>query len=144
MQVDIFHRNNLGITAAGRATLHAKTRPKRWFTQTNHGILANGIQTITKTNSCCCLTFTSRCWVNRCHKNQFIIWVLWLRFNPSKIDFCLIMAKGLKSLCRDIQLVANFKNRFGSGSSGNFDVAHILLSGLFKLVGFHILALCPL
>ena len=41
VQVDVFHGNDLGISATCSAALHAKDGPERWLAQRDHGILAH-------------------------------------------------------------------------------------------------------
>ena len=48
MQINIFHRYDLGITAACRPAFDAKTRAERRFAQANHRFFANVIKRIAK------------------------------------------------------------------------------------------------
>ncbi len=50
VQVDVFHRQNLGIAAACRAAFHAEHRPQRRFAQGNHGIFADVAQRVRQTD----------------------------------------------------------------------------------------------
>ena len=94
MQVHVFHRNYLRISAACRATLHSKTRAKGGFAYTYHRIFTNGIQRITKPNSRRCLTFTRRSRVDRRDQNQLSARFPCLRRDEISRDLCLIMTKG--------------------------------------------------
>ena len=40
MEVDLFHRNNLCVSAACRAALHAEARPQRRLTKRHNGLFA--------------------------------------------------------------------------------------------------------
>ena len=73
VQVHLFHRHNLRVAAARGATLHTKVGPKRGFADTHTGILANTVQAVTQTYCRRCLTFTCRCRVDRCHKDQLSV-----------------------------------------------------------------------
>lgn len=57
MQVDVFHRDDLGIAATGCAALHAETRAERRFTQADHRVLADPVETVAKTDRCGRLAF---------------------------------------------------------------------------------------
>ena len=46
MQVDVFHRHDLGIAAAGRAALHAEAWPERGLAKAAHGLLADAIEAV--------------------------------------------------------------------------------------------------
>ena len=46
MQVDVFHRHDLGIAAARRTALHAEAGPERRFAQADHGLLADAVEAI--------------------------------------------------------------------------------------------------
>ena len=64
VQVNIFHWNNLSVTAARCTTLNAKARAKRRLTKTYRRLLTNLIQGIAQTDSGRRLAFTSWSWVN--------------------------------------------------------------------------------
>ena len=46
VQVDVFHRHHLGVTAAGGAALHAEHRPEARLTQADHRLPADAVQRI--------------------------------------------------------------------------------------------------
>ena len=73
VQIDVFHRNNLGITAAGRATLDAEAGSKRGLPQTDDGALAQPIQRIAKPNGGGGLAFTGRRRADGCHQDELAI-----------------------------------------------------------------------
>ena len=45
MEIDLIHRQNLGVTATCSTTLHAEARTQRWFTESHYGLLANLLHT---------------------------------------------------------------------------------------------------
>ena len=48
MQVDVLHRHDLGVAAAGRPTLDAETRAKRGFAQADHRLFADPVEPVAK------------------------------------------------------------------------------------------------
>ena len=70
MQVHILHRNDLGISAACRTALDAKTGAKRGFANTDGGFLADAVQPVPKPDSGGRLAFTGRRWIDCCHQDQ--------------------------------------------------------------------------
>ncbi len=73
VQVHLLHRHNLRVSAASRTTLHAKTRAQGRFADTNRGVLANAVQTVTQTDRGGCLAFARRCRIDRCDQDQFAV-----------------------------------------------------------------------
>jgi hypothetical protein len=60
MQVDVFHRHDLRVTAAGRATLHSEHRPECRLAQAHDGALAELIERIAETDGGRRLTLAGR------------------------------------------------------------------------------------
>ncbi len=73
MQVDIFHRNHLGMAAASRPALHAKTGAERGLAQANQRLLTDPVQPVTQPDRCGRLTLTGRGRVDRGDQNQLCI-----------------------------------------------------------------------
>ena len=46
VQIDVFHRHDLGVTAAGRPALHAEYRAQAGFAQCNQRLLADPVQRV--------------------------------------------------------------------------------------------------
>jgi hypothetical protein len=52
VQIDLFHRHHLRIATASGAAFHAKTWAKGWLAQAHHGLLADLVETVAKTDQC--------------------------------------------------------------------------------------------
>ena len=76
MKIDIFHRNNLCISAACSTTLNTEYRSKRWLTKCNHNALSKFLHSISKSYSCSCFSLTSRGRVDCCYKDQFSVFLV--------------------------------------------------------------------
>ena len=61
VQIDVFHRHDLGIAAAGGAAFHAKARPERGLADADCGLLADFVEAIAQSDSRRRLAFASRC-----------------------------------------------------------------------------------
>ena len=46
MEVDVLHRHDLRVAAAGRAALHAEHRPERRLAQADHRLLADLVERV--------------------------------------------------------------------------------------------------
>ena len=125
MKVHILHRDNLRVTTARSAALHAKARPKRGFADTDRGVLADGIQTVAQTHGGGGLTLARRGRVDRRHQDQLAIGPVRQRFDELFADLGLVMAKRQQMVAGDAKLCADFLNRLFIGSAGDFDVRHV-------------------
>ena len=73
MEIDIFHRNNLGISSACRTALDSENGSERRLTQSNNGVLAESSQTVGKTDGRCGFALACRGWCNCGYKNEFAV-----------------------------------------------------------------------
>ena len=73
VQVDIFHRNNLSIAAAGGAAFHTKAGAEAGFSQTDQCIFADAVKAIGKAHRGGGLTLTSGCRRNRGDQNKLAV-----------------------------------------------------------------------
>ena len=73
MQVDVLHRHDLGIAAAGGAALHAEHRSERGFAQTYRGLLADPVQRVAKADRRRRLAFASRGRADRRDEDQLAV-----------------------------------------------------------------------
>ena len=70
MQVDVLHRHNLRIAAAGSAALNAHAGAEGGLTQSHNNTLAKLMHALRQTNGRGGLAFTGRSRGNRGYKNQ--------------------------------------------------------------------------
>ena len=73
MQVDVFHGNNLSVSATCSAALYAEYRAQRRLTKSYHNILAQLTHTICQTNCRSGLAFACRSGVDCGNKDQLAI-----------------------------------------------------------------------
>src|SRR5688572_14042352 len=70
MEVDIDHRNDLGISATGCSTFNTENRTKRGFSQGHGCIFTDLIESVTKSDGYRGLSFTCRGRADGCHQDQ--------------------------------------------------------------------------
>ena len=73
MEINLIHRQNLGITATCSTTLHAEARSERWFAKCYYSLLANLLHTQGETYRYRSLTITSLCRADSCNKDEMVI-----------------------------------------------------------------------
>ena len=59
MEINLIHRQNLGVTATCSTTLHAEARTQRWFAKSHYSLLANLLHTQGETHGYGGLAITS-------------------------------------------------------------------------------------
>ena len=104
VQVHLFHRHNLRHTAACSATLHPEVRAKRGFADTNHGLLADAVQTVAQTHGGGGLAFARRGGVDRGDEDQLAILFAGKALDELLAHFGLVVTIGQQALGRDAQL----------------------------------------
>ena len=122
VQIDIFHGNDLGISAASRATFNTKNRTQRRLTQRNNHILAALGQRIGQANGCGGLSFARRGRIDCSYQNKLARSMLFLA-KQIEIDFSLVISVNLKVFVLDAYFLGNFTNEFRRCRLSNFDIA---------------------
>ena len=70
MQIDVFHRQHLGITAAGRPALDAEYRPQRRLAHRHHRLLSQPLQGVGQTDGDRGFALAGRCGVDGGNQHQ--------------------------------------------------------------------------
>ena len=73
MEIDVFHRDDLRITAAGSTAFHAEDRSHGGFTKTDNGLFANAIERVPQTDRGRGLAFAGGRRIDGGDHNQFAI-----------------------------------------------------------------------
>ena len=136
VQVDLFHRNNLGIAAAGRAALEAENRAQGWFTQACHDILVDFGQSVGQADGCGGFAFAGFGRGDGRHEDQFAVRTIFSVFPDLQGDLGLVGAIRLQVLPVNACLVGNDVNVFQDCSLGN---AKIVVHVVFLHMGQPIL-----
>ena len=121
VQVDVFHRQNLRITAARRAALDAEHGAQRRFAHGDHGLFADVVQRVGQTDGYRGLAFARRGRVDGGNQNQTAFPV-----GQGKgfggIDFRFVVAVWLELVLANAQLGGNFAYRADGGFAGDFGI----------------------
>ncbi len=99
MEIDVLHRHDLRITAAGCAALGAETWPERRFAQAQHRFLADPVERIGQPDRGGRLAFTRRCRVDRGDQDQLTLFSR--RRDAGQVDLRFEMAVRFDRLGRD-------------------------------------------
>ena len=125
VQVDVFHRNNLCVTAACSAAFYAKYWTERWLTQCNHYVFTNFFQTVSQTNGGGGFTFTSWGWANCSYQNQFTVWGICLFSQHIVVNFCFVVAVLFQIFVINTCSSRDFADVAHCCFLSNFDVAFV-------------------
>ena len=123
MQVDVFHRNDLRITAARSTPLHAETGAQRRLAQAHHRLLADAVEAVAQAHRCCRLAFAGRRRADRRHQNELPVLLGRKTVDIVKMHLRLGMAIGDEILLRDAQGLPDLHDRLHFCFAGDLDVA---------------------
>ena len=125
MQVDVFHRDYLGIAAAGCAALDTEAGPERGLPQTDDGAPTQSIQRIAKPNGGGGFTLTGRRRADGCHQNEVAIGAVLQALDVLKRQLGLEVAVGFQVFGSNTVLALS---KVDDGPLerrlGDFDVGH--------------------
>ena len=133
MEVDVLHRHDLGIAAAGRAALHAEAGPERGLAQADHRLLADAVEAIAKADRGRRLAFAGRRRVDGGDEDEFAVLLLGEAVDVVEADLRLGVAVGNEILFGNAEFLADLHDRLHLGFAGDLDVAldrHGALLGL--------------
>lgn len=122
MQVDIGHRNYLRITTACSTAFHAEAGSQAGFTQTDNGLLAGFVQSVTQSGRRRGLAFTSRGGGDRRCQDQFAIRSIAEITREVITDFRFVVTLRNKVLLGDSQFGSYFCYGQGPGHTGDFEI----------------------
>src|SRR5262245_54758195 len=123
MEVDVLHRNDLRIAAAGRAAFDAETRTQAWLTQTNDRLFADAIERVPQANSGRGFSLAGRGWRYRRHQNELCIRPRLQLIHIVQRDLGLEVAVKKKITEIDAKpAMPNLGNRHHVGLLGNLDI----------------------
>ena len=92
VEVDVLHRDNLGVAAASRAPLDAEDGPQRRLPQGDNRILAKAAHAVRQTHRGGGLAFARRGWIDGGHQNQFSIGAVRPVVQQLQIDLGLVFS----------------------------------------------------
>ena len=122
VEVDVLHRHDLRVAAAGRAALHAEAGAERGLAQADRRLLADAVQAVAETDGRRRLAFAGRRRVDRGDEDQLAVLAARQRLDEVGGDLRLVVAEGQQVLGRDAELGADLLDRLLLGLAGDLDV----------------------
>ena len=129
MQVDVFHRHYLRITAAGSAALNAHAGAERRLAQGNDNALPDFGKALSQIGKALCQTngsggfaFTGRGRRNSRNQNQFAVGFILHSFNQIHGKLGFVTAIKFNILLADAEFFGNFGNRQHVCLLSNFNI----------------------
>ncbi len=106
MQIDVLHRHDLGVAAAGRAPLHAERGTKRWLAQAEHRLLADVVERVGQAHRGGGLAFSRGRGRDRRDQDQLAVGAALERLDVVHRNLGLEVAIGIEVLWPDAELLA--------------------------------------
>ena len=123
VQVNVFHRHNLRIAAAGRAAFQSEAGAERRLAQRQHDFFAAELQSVGQTDGYCRFSLAGRGRSNRRDQNEFSFQRFGGQFvQLCKADFGLVPAVKFQVFFAKSGLFGNASNRFRLVLLRNFNV----------------------
>ena len=122
MQVNVLHRNYLGIPAASSAALQTKTWPQGWLTESYRNLVSQLVESISQAHTGSGFTLTSRCRINGSNQNQLAVWTILYLIPGIQGNLRFVLAVQFNIILCQTKLSSNFPNMLHLGFLRNFYV----------------------
>ena len=108
VEVDVLHRHDLRVAAAGRAAFHAEAGAERGLAQADRGALADAVQRVAEPDGRRRLSLAGRRRADRGDEDQLAVGPAGERSDELRRDLRLVVAVGLEALRRNAELLRRF------------------------------------
>ena len=122
MEVDVLHRHDLRIAAAGGAALHAEAGPEARLAQADDRLLADMVQRVAEPDRRRRLALAGRGRRDRGDEDQLAVRPVLQRRDIIEIDFRLVAAVGRDGLVGDPELAGDLADRAHRRGLGDLDI----------------------
>ena len=122
VEVDVLHRHDLGVAAAGRAALHAEARPQRRLAQADARLLADPVQAVAQADAGGGLAFAGRRGRDGRDQDQLAGRLVLQPAIQVQRDLGLVLAVVLQVVVGDAQLGGDLLDRQHLRAAGDFNV----------------------
>src|SRR5262249_23089383 len=123
VQVDVLHRHDLRVPAAGGAALHAEHRPQRGLAQADHRLLADVIQRVAEADRGGGLALAGRAGADGGDQDELCVRPGLQAVQVVERDLRLVVPVGLEVLLGDTELrLRDLGDAFEFGFLGDFDI----------------------
>ena len=128
MQIDLGHRHDLGIAAAGRPALHAEARAEAGLADAQHRLLADAVERVGQADRRRGLAFAGRRRTDRGDKDQLAVFPAGQRLDEFHRYLGLVVAVRLEVLQRDAELfLRDVRDAAWLGGLRDFDIGFRVL-----------------
>ena len=134
VEVDILHRNDLCVSAAGGTTLNTEYRTQGRLAESNHNVLADLGKAVRQTDGGGSLTLTGRSGGNGSYENQFAVGIR-LLLQEGQIHFGFIFAILLYVFVFNTGFFRDLGNGAHRNGLGNFNITQVC--HIFHLMHFY-------
>ena len=122
MEVDVLHRHDLGIAAAGRAAFHPEAGAEARLAQTDDRFLADMVQRVAEPDGRCRLAFAGRGRRDRGDEDQLAVRPVLQRRDIIEVDFRLVAAVGRHGVVGNPEFAGDLADRAHRRRLGDLDV----------------------
>ena len=123
VEVDIFHREHLRISASCRSAFKSENRSERRLAKCDNGFFSDFGKCHAKSYRCCGFAFACGSGIYRRYENQLSVGFIFKSFGTFGCDFRLVFAVQLKLIFRYIKLTCNLPYRFHLGFLRDFNIS---------------------
>ena len=123
MEVDVLHRHDLGVAAAGGAALHAETGAERGLPQADRRVPADAVQPVAEADRGGRLAFARGRRRHGGHQDELAVGPVRQTVDESGAHLGLVAAVSHQRALRDSEPLADFADRPQNRFAGNFDIA---------------------
>ena len=128
MQVQVFHRNNLCVSAACCTALYTEARSEGGLTKRNYGLLSEQSHGFAETDGRCRLSFSGRSRIDCRYQNELSFRIAFNPFQQFIGKFRLVLSVQFKLVLVDSEFLRNLRNRLHYCFLCNLDVCFHLLT----------------
>ena len=128
VEVDLLHRHDLGIAAAGRAALHAEARAERGLAQADHRLLADAVEAVAEADGGRGLALAGRRRVDRGDEDELAVGPGGEARDLVEVDLGDVLAVRLEGLVGNASLRRDRLDALHLGLPRDLDVAERFLS----------------
>jgi hypothetical protein len=122
VQVDLLHRHDLGLAAAGGAALHAEARPERRLAQADHGLLADAVQGVAQAHRGGGLALARGRRGDRRDQHELAGLPALQPGDVAVVDLGDVLAVIVERVIRDAELLGDLRDRLQGRGAGDLDI----------------------
>ena len=127
VQVDLFHRHDLRVPAAGRPALHPETGTERGLAQAQHRLAADQAQGVGQADRSGALALPGQRRADRGDQDELALRPV-LGGHEGEVELGAVAAEGLDRCVGDADLGGDVVKRNEFRRAGNFQIGHVASS----------------